>query len=239
MPFAGKLDPQSVGINSIWVIVAGVLVMFMQAGFAFLEIGFSRGEERRHRGREDPHQLLDRGDRLVGESASCSRSGGRWAASSATTAVLLRTSALPRRPRTASRVPPELPGHVPVRRDDRVEVLLPVRLLRRVAGDRLGNDARADQVRRLHHLRDHLRGVIYPIGAHWVFGGGFLQNGDWLGTGIVGMQDFAGSTAVHLIGATGAFAALLLLGPRRASTGLTASRGRSPGTRCRSSGSAC
>src|SRR3982751_2043643 len=35
---------QSVAINSIWVIVAGVLVMFMQAGFAFLEIGFSRGK---------------------------------------------------------------------------------------------------------------------------------------------------------------------------------------------------
>src|SRR6476469_1238601 len=36
--------PQSVGINSIWVIVAACLVMFMQAGFAFLEIGFSRGK---------------------------------------------------------------------------------------------------------------------------------------------------------------------------------------------------
>src|SRR5436305_628653 len=35
---------QSVAINSIWVILAGVLVMFMQAGFAFLEIGFSRGK---------------------------------------------------------------------------------------------------------------------------------------------------------------------------------------------------
>src|SRR5438093_7167862 len=35
---------QSVGINSIWVLVAGILVMFMQAGFAFLEIGFSRGK---------------------------------------------------------------------------------------------------------------------------------------------------------------------------------------------------
>src|SRR5438046_6640414 len=35
---------QSVAINSIWVIVASVLVMFMQAGFAFLEIGFSRGK---------------------------------------------------------------------------------------------------------------------------------------------------------------------------------------------------
>jgi ammonium transporter, Amt family len=41
-----------------------------------------------------------------------------------------------------------------------------------------------------------------------VFGGGWLQTS-------VGMQDFAGSTAVHLIGATGALAALLLLGPRR------------------------
>jgi len=61
--------------------------------------------------------------------------------------------------------------------------------------------------------------VIYPLGAHWVFGGGFLQNGDWLGTGIAGMQDFAGSTAVHLIGASGAFAALLLLGARRGKYG--------------------
>src|SRR3954452_4732394 len=34
--------PDSVGFNSLWVIVAGMVVMFMQAGFAFLEIGFSR-----------------------------------------------------------------------------------------------------------------------------------------------------------------------------------------------------
>src|SRR5206468_5245214 len=61
--------------------------------------------------------------------------------------------------------------------------------------------------------------IIYPIGAHWVFGGGVLQNGHWLGTSIAGMQDFAGSTAVHLIGASGAFAALLLLGPRRGKYG--------------------
>jgi len=51
-----------------------------------------------------------------------------------------------------------------------------------------------------------------------VFGGGWLQNGD---TGLMptGMQDFAGSTAVHLIGATGALAALLLLGPRKGKYG--------------------
>src|SRR5262245_30985109 len=40
---AGEL-PFEVGINSLWVLVAGILVMFMQAGFAFLEIGFSRGK---------------------------------------------------------------------------------------------------------------------------------------------------------------------------------------------------
>src|SRR4051794_15475141 len=36
--------PSSVALNSVWVLVAGILVMFMQAGFAFLEIGFSRGK---------------------------------------------------------------------------------------------------------------------------------------------------------------------------------------------------
>ncbi len=49
--------------------------------------------------------------------------------------------------------------------------------------------------------------VLYPILSHWIFGGGWLQVN-------VGMQDFAGSTVVHLIGATGALAALMLLGPR-------------------------
>jgi ammonium transporter, Amt family len=49
--------------------------------------------------------------------------------------------------------------------------------------------------------------VIYPVISHWIFGGGWLQVN-------VGMQDFAGSTVVHLIGATGALAVLLLLGPR-------------------------
>jgi Amt family ammonium transporter len=54
--------------------------------------------------------------------------------------------------------------------------------------------------------------LIYPIGSHWVFGGGWLQSN-------LGMQDFAGSTAVHMIGATGGLAVLLLLGPRRGKYG--------------------
>jgi ammonium transporter, Amt family len=49
-------------------------------------------------------------------------------------------------------------------------------------------------------------GLIYPIVAHWVWGGG------WLGT--LGKQDFAGSTVVHLSGAAAALAGTLILGPR-------------------------
>src|SRR6478609_1800890 len=54
--------------------------------------------------------------------------------------------------------------------------------------------------------------LIYPIFSGWVFGGGWLQVN-------VGMQDFAGSTAVHLIGATGGLAVLLLLGPNKGKYG--------------------
>jgi ammonium transporter, Amt family len=55
-------------------------------------------------------------------------------------------------------------------------------------------------------------GVIYPLASHWIFGGGWLQAN-------FGMQDFAGSTVIHLVGATGALAALLLLGPRQGKYG--------------------
>ncbi len=51
--------------------------------------------------------------------------------------------------------------------------------------------------------------VIYPLVAHAVWGGGLLS--DISGKPVM---DFAGSSVVHLTGAVGAFAALLLLGPR-------------------------
>ncbi len=55
--------------------------------------------------------------------------------------------------------------------------------------------------------------LIYPIASHWIWGDGWLAN---LGPG---MLDFAGSTVVHLVGAAGGLAALLLLGARRGKYG--------------------
>ncbi|WP_426452359.1 ammonium transporter [Paenibacillus sp. S-38] len=47
---------------------------------------------------------------------------------------------------------------------------------------------------------------IYPVAAHWIWGGGWLAGH--------GKQDFAGSTVVHLQGATAALVATLMLKPR-------------------------
>jgi Amt family ammonium transporter len=51
--------------------------------------------------------------------------------------------------------------------------------------------------------------LIYPLIAHAVWGGGLLSD-----IGGKPVMDFAGSSVVHLTGAVGALAALLLLGPR-------------------------
>ncbi|WP_080846982.1 ammonium transporter [Cytobacillus gottheilii] len=48
--------------------------------------------------------------------------------------------------------------------------------------------------------------IVYPVVAHWIWGGGWLAEH--------GKQDFAGSTVVHLTGAMAALAATILLKPR-------------------------
>jgi Amt family ammonium transporter len=56
--------------------------------------------------------------------------------------------------------------------------------------------------------------LIYPLIAHAVWGGGLLSD-----VGGKPVMDFAGSSVVHLTGAVGALAALLLLGPRKGKYG--------------------
>lgn len=48
--------------------------------------------------------------------------------------------------------------------------------------------------------------VIYPIEAHWIWGGGWLA--------AMGFHDFAGSCAIHMVGGATAFVGAWLLGPR-------------------------
>ena len=48
--------------------------------------------------------------------------------------------------------------------------------------------------------------LIYPISGHWIWGGGWLAE--------MGFHDFAGSTAVHMVGGVAAFVGAAILGPR-------------------------
>ena len=48
--------------------------------------------------------------------------------------------------------------------------------------------------------------VIYPVEAHWIWGGGWLSQ--------MGFHDFAGSCAIHMVGGISALIGAALLGPR-------------------------
>ena len=48
--------------------------------------------------------------------------------------------------------------------------------------------------------------LIYPIEAHWIWGGGWLSQ--------LGFHDFAGSCAIHMVGGISALIGAKLLGPR-------------------------
>src|SRR3954452_12077602 len=194
--------PDSVGINSIWVIVAGCFVMFMQAGFALLEIGFSRGK--------------NAGTVVAKILTNFSIAGiVYWAVGFAfafggplghvigTDGFLLTNFGDP-----AKAFPIMGLSDATIEAKWFFQFVFCAVSLAIVWGTTLERIKFGVYV--IYAVV--FSALIYPIASGWVFGGGWLQ-------ASIGMQDFAGSTAVHLIGATGALAVLLLLGPRRGKYG--------------------
>ncbi len=51
-----------------------------------------------------------------------------------------------------------------------------------------------------------ISGLIYPVEAHWIWGGGWLAQ--------MGFHDFAGSCAIHMVGGVCAIIGAKILGPR-------------------------
>jgi len=198
---AGNLSDQ-VGINSLWVLVAGILVMFMQAGFAFLEIGFSRGK---NAGTVIAKILVN-----FSICAICFWAVG-FAFAFGGTGSLIGTSGFFLAGEDASSAFPLVnvaEGTITVETLWFFQFVFAAVSLAIVWGTTLERVKFGVYV--IYAIVFSC--LIYPIGAHWIFGGG------WLATQF-GTQDFAGSTVVHLIGATGALAVLLLLGPRRGKYG--------------------
>ena len=186
-------------VNTTWVIVAGVLVMFMQAGFALLEIGFSRAK---NAGAGIAKILVNFSiASLCYWAVGFALAFGGLGAIAGTHGFFLDVNS------DAASTGQIIPfvgtyGINPAAFMFFQFVFCAVSLAI-VWGTTLERIKFGAYV--IYAII--FSAVIYPVISHWIFGGGWLQVN-------IGMQDFAGSTVVHLIGATGALAALLLLGPR-------------------------
>src|SRR6185503_15095922 len=194
--------PQSVGINSMWVIVAGCLVMFMQAGFAFLEIGFSRGKNAGTVIAKIVTNFSIAG-LLYWAVGFAFAFGGPLGHIIGTHGFFLRDFGDPQKAFPIMGLS-----------DATIEAKWFFQFVFCAVSLAIVWGTTLERIKFGVYMIYAVvfSALIYPIASGWVFGGGWLQAN-------VGMQDFAGSTAVHLIGATGALAALLLLGARHGKYG--------------------
>jgi ammonium transporter, Amt family len=191
-------------LNTVWVIVAGVLVMFMQAGFAFLEIGFSRAK---NAGLGVVKILTNFSiAALAYWAVGFALAFGGAGEIAGTNGFFLDVSSVPAE--AASQFPLlDIAGISPA-------ALLFFQFVFCAVSLAIVWGTTLERIKFSAYVIYAIvfSALIYPVISHWIFGGGWLQVN-------VGMQDFAGSTVVHLIGATGGLAALLLLGPRRGKYG--------------------
>jgi Amt family ammonium transporter len=192
-------------VNTTWVIVAGVLVMFMQAGFLLLEVGFSR---MKNAGAGVAKVLMNFSICSIAYWACGFAFAFGGAGSIAGVHGFFLSGLGHSSAEAASKVP--LLGVV----DIGPAALFFFQFVFCAVSLAIVWGTTLERIKwQAYAIYAVLFGaVIYPIVSHWIFGGG------WLAANL-GMQDFAGSTVVHLIGATGAFAALLQLGPRRGKYG--------------------
>jgi Amt family ammonium transporter len=191
-------------VNTTWVIVAGVLVMFMQAGFLFLEVGFSRAK---NAGLGVVKILTNYSICAIAYWATgFALAFGGAGTIAGTHGWFLDVG------HTASQAAADFPllGVVGIS----PAALLFFQFVFCAVSLAIVWGTTLERIKFSAYVIYAVifSAVIYPVLSHWIFGGGWLQVN-------VGMQDFAGSTVVHLIGATGGLAALLLLGPRRGKYG--------------------
>src|SRR5262249_9035802 len=179
---AGKGLPDSVGINSLWVVVAGCLVMFMQAGFAFLELGFSRGKNAGTVIAKIVTNFSIAGI-LYWAVGFAFAFGGPLGHIIGTHGFFLRDFG---DPQTA--FPVMGLSDATIESKWFFQFVFCAVSLAIVWGTTL------ERIKFGVYIIYAVvfSALIYPIGAHWIFGGG------WLATKF-GMQDFAASTVVHLI----------------------------------------
>src|SRR6266480_1251657 len=219
-PFAVKLadmvNQNRLAVNFTWTLVAGFLVMFMQAGFALVETGFCRAKNAAHTMAMNfmiyPIGLL--GYWICGFALQFGGVG--------TVAALGGTAPL------NSEFAVTLFGHPfglfgtkgfflgPDVYDVGVFALFLFQMVFMDTTCTIPTGAMAERWKWSSFLAYgfFISMVVYPLYGNWVWGGGWLaQLGSNFGLGH-GHVDFAGSSVVHMVGGVAALAGAMVLGPR-------------------------
>src|ERR687896_710651 len=186
-----------IAANTIWVVVAAVLVMFMQAGFAYLEAGLTRMKNAAHVAAKNV--LIFGIASLVYWAVGFGIAfgdGGSWALG--TSGFFPSSDAL----LGIAQAPFSFFGTVPGAAAYLFQVVFCGVSLAIVWG------AMAERTKLwVYFAFGAFFVLVYSVVSHWIW-----HADGWLFA--LGMQDFAGSTVVHYQGALAALAGALLLGPR-------------------------
>lgn len=189
-----QVTSAATALNQVWVVLAAILVLFMQAGFAMLEIGLSR---MKNAGAVAGKIIINLAISFlmfwaIGFSFAFSNGNGFMGSSGWFLDVGNPTETF------SSLAYSDTPVHAQFF----FQVVFAAVSLAIVFGAMLDRTKFAAYI----IFGVVFTGVIYPIVAHWTWGGGWLAKDGFL--------DFAGSSIVHLQGALAALAGTLLLGPR-------------------------
>jgi ammonium transporter, Amt family len=176
-------------VNTIWVLVAAALVFFMQAGFAMVETGFTRAK---NAGNIIMKNLMDfaLGTPIYWLIGFGIMFGG--------SSALLGTFD----PMVKGDYSSILPNGVPLMAFLIFQTVFCATAATIVSG------AMAERTKFSSYCIYSMviSALIYPVSGHWIWGGGWLAD--------LGFHDFAGSTAVHMVGGVASLVGAKILGPR-------------------------
>lgn len=204
---AQTITIDTVALDTVWTLIAAVLVMFMQAGFAMLTAGFSRSKNACNMLMKNLMDfcfgtisywaigfglMFGAGNLLFGQSGFFLSDSGDTFASLSWTQVPLECKYL-------------------------FQLVFCATAATIVAG------AMAERTKFVAYIfySIAITAIIYPIVGHWIWGGGWLAE--------LGMWDFAGSTVVHSTGGWLALVGAIMLGPRTGKYNMDGSSNALPG----------
>ena len=190
------------GLNTVWMLLAAMLVFFMQPGFAMVEAGFTRSK--------NTANILMKNfvDFIFGSLCfwfvgfSIMFGLGGFAGVPSFMTMTFESLGIPD------------PGQLPT------EGFLVFQTVFCATSATIVSGAMAERTKFSAYLIYTLciSILVYPISGHWTWGGGWLMDSDptsWIMTTFGHtFHDFAGSTVVHSVGGWMALVGAAILGPR-------------------------